>query len=222
MGEGAGCAPRDWRKAEKVKERGVATKRPGDCDPHRKTVCERCMNKHEPKTPKCFNCAPVRGRQAAAGFSRGGKGPPPCPAQRLAQGPGDPAGGSPPPSSAPVWPQPRPSPWGPAVPCSHLGAWSQGWDALRAGQELWTLAGGAGSRFLEPTPSWADTRDPHVPGGLAGGKLGKTETAGRRPGFGGKRRSPGHLPLTFGFRACLLHSYCMRTGPESFHSHYPV
>lgn len=50
MGEGLGCVPRDRMKAEKVKEWGVAIEQPGDCDPHRKTVCERCMNKHEPSS----------------------------------------------------------------------------------------------------------------------------------------------------------------------------
>ena len=47
MGDGTGCLPRNYLEAEEVKEGGVAAKRPGNCDRHRKTVCGRYMNKHE-------------------------------------------------------------------------------------------------------------------------------------------------------------------------------
>lgn len=76
----------------------------------------------------------------------------------------------------------------------QTGRW--GWQLAfrsrpRAGQrlEIHTCKGGASS---------------------PGGTLGKTVTAGRRPGTGGKHRSPGSFPLLLGLRACLLHTYCMR------------
>ena len=47
MRQGARCLPRNWVEAEKVKEAGVATKRPRDNDQHGETVCGRYMNKHE-------------------------------------------------------------------------------------------------------------------------------------------------------------------------------
>lgn len=47
MREGTGCLPRNYLEAEEVKERGVAVKYPKNCDGHRRTVCERYMNKHE-------------------------------------------------------------------------------------------------------------------------------------------------------------------------------
>lgn len=76
------CPGTGWRQRRlEEKEWPQSTHR--DCGRHRKTVCQRYMNKHETSsTPDCFNCAPVNkvDRQLLVSLRQEKPSPSSCPA----------------------------------------------------------------------------------------------------------------------------------------------